>query len=345
MGAKLDEIIKSVNKQAKDEIISKGLSTYDYERIPFTSPRMNFMTYGGLAEGKLIEFFGENHGGKTTTALDIVANFQEKYPDREILYVDAENSLDTVWATKIGVDVERMYILQPKAQSAEEIFEIMLNAVNSGEVGLWVLDSIGALMSQQEFDKTIEEKTYGGISMALTKFAKKVEQANHKYNCTGIGINQQRANMNSPYGGYITPGGEAWKFFCSTRIQFSMGKFFDAKGNDLTRGAENPAGNYVMASIIKNKTAPPSRRLGQYRIRYDMGIDYLADLVDVAILYNIIDKHGAWYSIVNPATGEILKESIQGITNVYALLEEDESLLEQLEEMVNDHSDTPTEED
>ena len=335
MGTKLDEIIKSVNKAAKDEILNKGLSAYDYERIPFTSPRMNYMTFGGIAEGRLIEFFGENHGGKTTTALDIVANFQNKYPERDVLYVDAENTLDTVWATKIGVDVERMYILQPMAQSAEEIFEIIYNAVDTGEIGLWVVDSIGALMSQQEFDKSLEEKTYGGISMALTKFSKKIEQLNHKHNCTGIGINQLRANINSPYGGYTTPGGENWKFMCSTRIEFRMGKFFDDKGNELTRSAENPAGNFVMASIVKNKTAPPSRRVGQYRIRYDSGIDYFADLVDVAILYNIIDKRGAWYSIVDIETGEALKESMQGIQNVYAALDEDEELLARVEELVN----------
>lgn len=334
MGLALDEVVKNINKNAKEEILSQGVSAYDYERIPFTSPRMNYMTYGGIAEGRLIEFFGENHGGKTTTALDIVANFQNKYPDREVLYVDAENTLDVVWATKIGVNVDKLYILQPMSQSAEEIFEMVKNAVETGEVGLWVIDSLGALMSQQEFDKSLEEKTYGGISMALTKFSKKIEQLNHKYNCTGIGINQMRANINSPYGGYTTPGGENWKFMCSTRIEFRMGKYFDDKGNELTRSAENPAGNFVMASIVKNKTAPPSRRIGQYRIRYDSGIDYFADLVDVALLYNIIDKRGAWYSIVDIETGEVLRDKMQGIQNVYAAFEEDADLLQRMEDMI-----------
>ena len=82
MGLKLDEIIKNVNKTAKETIITKGLSEFSYERIPFTSPRMNYMTYGGIPVGKLIEFFGEEHGGKTTTAFDVVANFQNLYPDK-----------------------------------------------------------------------------------------------------------------------------------------------------------------------------------------------------------------------------------------------------------------------
>lgn len=336
MGTKLDEIVKNVNKSAKEDILSRGLSEYDYQRIPFTSPRMNYMTYGGLPVGKIIEFFGEEHGGKTTTALDIVANFQNMYPDKDVLYVDAENTLDVEWARKIGVDTESMYILQPKSQSAEEIFEIICNAVDSGEVGLWVLDSIGALVSSQELEKTMEDKTYGGISKPLTLFGKKIEMLMQRYKCTGIGINQLREDMNSTWGGTTTPGGRGWKHFTSVRIQFSRGKFFDEKGNDLSRTADGPAGNYVMANAVKNKTAPPTRHIGQYRIRYDIGIDYLADLVDVAILYNIIDKHGAWYKVIDVDTGEILQDNIQGIANVYTTLDEDTELLRKVEQLVED---------
>lgn len=335
MGLKLDEIVKKINKDAKEEIMTQGLSTYDYDRIPFSSPRMNYMTYGGLAVGRLIEFYGENGSGKTTTALDIVANYQRLYPDKEVLYIDAENTLDTEWAMKLGVDTEKLYLLQPKAQSAEQIFEIICNSVETGEVGLWILDSIGALMSQQEYDNTLEDKTYGGVSKPLTLFSKKIEQLNHKHGCTGIGINQIREKINSTYGGITTPGGQGWKFMCSTRIQFAMGQYFDDKGNNLTRGAENPAGNYVMASIIKNKTAPSNRRVGQYRIRYEIGIDYLADLVDVAILYDIVEKHGAWYKIVDTNTGEIIADNIQGVAKVYDALNADEELLQQLRDLVD----------
>ena len=336
MGTKLDEIVKNVNKSAKEDILSKGLSDYSYTRIPFTSPRMNYMTYGGLPIGKIIEFYGEEHGGKTTTALDIVANFQNMFPDKDVLYVDAENTLDIEWAQKIGVDTENLYILQPKSQSAEEIFEIICNAVDSGEVGLWILDSIGALVSAQELEKTMEDKTYGGISKSLTLFGKKIEMLMQRYKCTGIGINQLREDMNSQWGGTTTPGGRGWKHFCSVRIQFSRGKFFDEKGNDISRNADSPAGNYVMANATKNKTAPPTRHIGQYRIRYEIGIDYLADLVDVAILYNIIDKHGAWYGITDTNTGEVLVDKVQGIQNVYEVLNEDTELLKLVEELVDE---------
>ena len=252
MGMKLDEIMKNANKRFKEEIITQGLSDFAYHRIPFTSPRMNYCTFGGIPIGKITEFYGEEHGGKTTTALDIVANYQKSGDERDILYVDAENTLDVDWAKKIGVDVDRMYILQPKSQSAEEIFQIICDAVDTGEVGLWVLDSIGALMSAQELDKTMEDKTYGGIAKPLTLFGKKIEMLMQRHKCTGIGINQMREDMNSAYGGTTTPGGKAWKHFCAVRIEFRRGKFIDEKGNELTRSAENPVGIIVMMNMTKN---------------------------------------------------------------------------------------------
>lgn len=336
MGLKLDEIVNDINKKAKEEIITKGLGEFNYNRIPFTSPRMNYCTFGGLPIGKITEFYGEEHGGKTTSALDIVANYQNMKDARDVLYVDAENTLDVEWAQKIGVDIDSMYILQPKSQSAEEIFQIICDSVDTGEVGLWVLDSIGALMSQQEIEKEMDERTYGGISMALTKFGKRIEMLMHRHNATGIGINQMRDNIGSTWGGQVTPGGNAWRHFCAVRLQFSRGKFIDEKGNELTRSAENPAGNIVLMSMTKNKTCPPSRRTGFYTLNYAEGIDYLKDLVDVAIKYGIIDKRGAWFNIVDIQTGEILQEKIHGQAEVYSLLESDTDLLARIEKMVED---------
>ena len=336
MGVQLDALIADINKKQKEEIITKGMSDYDYKRIPFTSPRMNYCTFGGLPIGKITEFYGEEHGGKTTSALDIVANYQIMPDAREVLYIDAENTLDVEWAEKLGVDVTKMYILQPKSQSAEEIFQIICDAVETGEVGLWVLDSIGVLMSAQELDKSMEDRTYGGISMPLTKFSKRIEMLMKRHRCTGIGINQIREDLNSTWGGISTPGGKAWKHCCAVRMQFSRGKFIDEKGNELTRSAENPVGNIVLMSMTKNKTCPPTRRTGMYTLNYLTGIDYLKDLVDVAIKYGIIDKHGAWFDILDPDTGEVLAGKIQGQANVYKELESENLLLERVEQLVNE---------
>jgi len=336
MGQKLDEIIKQTNKRFGEEIITHGLSEYDYKRIPFTSPRMNYCTYGGIPVGKITEFFGEEHGGKTTTALDIVSNYQKSDDGRSVLYVDAENTLDAEWATKLGVDVDNLYLLQPKAQSAEDIFQIIEDAVDTGEVGLWVLDSIGVLVSSLEMDekKTYEDKVYGGISLPLTRFSKKIEMLMKRHNCTGIGINQIRDNLASMYGGISTPGGKAWRHGCSVRMQFSRGKYLDEKGNELNKSADAPAGNIVLMSMVKNKTCPPSRRTGFYSLNYEDGIDYLKDLIDVAIRIDVIRKSGAWFDIVDPETGEIIQGRIHGQAAVREFLEENEEVLMQVEKFV-----------
>lgn len=335
--ATLDEVMANMNKKAKETIVTVGMKEYDYTRIPFTSPRMNFCTFGGIPVGKITEFYGEEHGGKTTSALDIVSNYQLMENARKVLYVDAENTLDVEWAQKIGVDTENLILLQPTSQSAEEIFQFIEEAVDTGEIGLWVLDSIGVLVSAAEMDdkKTYEDKTYGGISAPLTRFSKKIEMLMHRHECTGIGINQEREDMNSTWGGTKTPGGKAWKHCCAARFNFKRGKFFDAKSNELTRSAENPAGNIVLMSMTKNKTCPPTRRVGQYRIDYLTGIDYLKDLVDVALELGIIEQKGAWFTVIDIESGEVLQDKLQGQSKVFSLLEEDEELRARVEALVD----------
>ena len=333
--SKMDAIIAEMNKKAKETVVQEGLSEYDYKRIPFTSPRMNYCTFGGLPIGKITEFCGEEHGGKTTTALDIIANYQHSDDERKVLYIDAENTLDVKWARKLGVTVEDMIIMQPKSQSAEQLFDFICNSIDTGEIGLWVLDSIGALMSQEELDKPLEEKTYGGIAKSLTKFGKKVEMLMARHKCTGVAINQMREVIGSMFPMQTTPGGKAWKHFCDVRMQFSRGKFIDENGKELTRGAESPCGNIVMMNMLKNKSCPPTRRVGHYTLNYDYGIDYLSDLIDVAIKYDIVRQTGAWFSIVDIETGEILEDKIHGQANVYNTLEDNEELLRRVEDLID----------
>lgn len=331
---KIDEVMKNFNKTWKEELVHTGVATYDYERIPFTSPRLNYMTFGGIPIGKLVEFYGEEHGGKTTTALDVVANYQQVY-DRKVLYVDAENTLDTVWATKLGVDLDNLIILNPTSQGAEDIFQFVLDMIETDEVGLVIIDSLGVMVSNQAMEKTVDQKTYGGIAMALTTFSKKAEGLCMKYHCTVLGINQMRDDMNSMYGGTTTTGGKAWKHNTALRLEFRRGKFIDDKGNELTRSAENPAGNIVNVALIKSKVCPPTRRTGFYTLRYDSGIDYLNDLIEVAIKYDIVKKSGAWFEIVDTETGEMLTDKVQGQSRVYSMLEEDTELLSKVEQLVD----------
>lgn len=364
--SKLDELCKQINKDWKEDIANRGIHRIATQKIPFTSPRLNYMLYGGIARGRLIEFCGDENGGKTTSALDLCKNaqklFQDEYEEelsnttdntrkkyleergpKKIVYADCENTLDEDWAMKLGVDVDSMYIIKPQTQAAEDIFQMLLDMIDTDEVGLVIIDSLGVMLSKQAYEKEMNEKTYGGISMPLTLFSKKAELSCHKYDCTIVGINQMRDDMNSPYGGKTTTGGRAWKHNCSIRLQFAKGDFLDSSGNAINRSSETPSGNRVMVSVLKQKVDKPDRRLGYYTLMYDYGIDEIADLIEVGIKLGIVNKAGAWFNFVDIDTGEIVCDEegkeikIQGQTKVAELLRENDVLLDELREQIISH--------
>lgn len=322
----LENLMKDINKQWGNDNFHTGVASYDYVRIPSSSPRINYMLYGGLPEGRLIEFYGAEHGGKTTLALDFVANYQALHDDTKVVWVDAENTFDPTWATKLGVNVDELLILSPDSQGAETIFQTCLDIIETGEVGMMVLDSLGVLVSNQAYEKSVEEKTYGGIAMALTNFSKKAEMLCAKTKCTFIGINQVRDDLNSMFGGTTTTGGKAWRHNCSVRIEVKKGKYVDDKGTELTNSCENPMGQKLLVSMTKNKTCPPLRRTGFTTIKFLEGIDYLSDLIEVAIKYGCIDKSGAWFSIIDPNTGELI-EKLQGAARVREYLADENNIM------------------
>ena len=370
--SKLDMLIKDFNKQYKEEIAARGIPKIETQKIPFSSPRANYMTYGGIPRGRIVEFAGEENGGKTTTALDIAANaqilFKQEWEEeikeleelekpkkeqstrleylksrgpKHVVYADCENTLDEEWARLLGVNPDEMILLKPMSQSAEQIFEMLLQMIETDEVGLVIIDSLGVMLSAQAYEKSMEEKTYGGIAAALTLFSKKAELLCNKYNCTLIGINQMRENMNSPYGGMITTGGKGWKHNCSMRLMFQKGAYIDERGNELRRSAESPAGNLVMINIAKTKVCKPDRRVGFYTLNYDNGIDKVADTVEVALKYGIIQQAGSWFNFVDIDTGEIISDDegevikLQGKPNVIEYLEDNQYLVEEITNKIN----------
>lgn len=306
--SELDTIIKSLNKKMKLGNIQVGVEFQDVEKIPFSSCRLNYMTYGGIPVGRIAEFSGADGSGKTTTALDVAGNAQKMYPNKKVLICDIEHTFDTAWATKLGVDVENLLYFDPDSMGAEEVFNILLEIIDSGEISLCILDSIGAMVSNQANEKEIGERTYGGISMSLTEFSKKVTPILAKTKTAFIGINQVRDDMNSTYGGLTTTGGRAWRHSCTTRLSFRKGNFIDDKGNNLSRACENPAGNIVNVALEKSKVCPPDRKIGFYTLKYLDGIDYVSDAIDVAIKLNVVAQAGAWYSIIDTETGCIMQD-------------------------------------
>lgn len=369
---KLDVLIKDFNKQYKEEIAARGIARIQVARIPFSSPRANFMLYGGLPRGRIVEFAGEENGGKTTSALDAVANAQKLFKEewqqeiddleaiekrkkeqdarltylksrgpKQAVYLDCENTLDEDWARLLGVAVDEMMVIKPMSQTAEQLFEMVLQIIETDEAGIVIIDSLGVMLSAQAYEKSMEEKTYGGIAAPLTLFSKKAELLCIKYNCTLIGINQMREDMKSTYGGMTTTGGRGWKHNCSLRLMFQKGSFIDESCNEIKRSSESPAGNLVSINIAKTKICKPDRRIGFYTLNYTYGIDVLNDTVELAIKYGIINKAGAWFTFVDIETGEFITDDedeiikLQGKANVLEYLQENEHLFEEISTKLN----------
>lgn len=334
----IDLKMAEINKKFKAQIINQGTDIIEVEKIPFSSPTANWMTYGGIPVGKITEFFGGEGGGKTTSALDICANAQKKFNEvfeqhrekvldeieqlkekdtkeskkkadklmsdlmeyvergpRVVVYIDAEQTLDVQWAQLLGVDTEAMILVRPQEQTAEQVLQIAIDLIATGDVGLCVLDSIPMLVSQNIFNEDMDKKSYGGISQALTVFCSKVTPHLTQQQCAFIGINQIREDLASMYNTVSTPGGKMWKHACSLRLRFRKDTLLDMNNGELTSRAENPAGNRVGIEIAKTKVCKPDRRIGYYTLNYTEGIDVLADIITVALQYRILKQGGSWY--------------------------------------------------
>lgn len=329
--SKLLDWMKKVNKTYGSEIVELNVVEKDLDLIPFTSPRLNYMSYGGVPRGRIIEFYGEESSGKSTLCLDLMANFQKKWPDEYILYIDIEGTYDAKWASNMGVKPDTVVILNCLGQYAEEVFDQVKEAMETGAFGLMILDSIGAMYSKQASEKSFEEKTYGGIALSLTQFVNQCVPIIKRNNIAFVGINQIRENIGNIYNPISTPGGKAWKFACSQRYMCRKGKFLDEKGNEISSGSENPQGHLIEVKLIKSKTCPSDRRISKCSLFYRTGIRQDIDLLDLAVKFDVIHKAGAWFN----ATINGNDYKWQGQIKVLEALNTNESLFNSVKEMVN----------
>lgn len=310
----LSEVLKSVERSYGSSSVQEGVELKPVERLPLPARSLNRMLYGGLPYGRLIEFSGAEHSGKTTTALLAIASHQKLRPEVPCVFIDAEGTYDSLWAAKLGVDNSRVIKITPENMTAEECLQMIIDIASSGEVGVIVLDSIPALVPQQEDAKKLSEYTMAGVSKPLTVFSRKVQKELIKFpNTIFIAINQLRDNM-SGYGSPTTTiGGRMWRHSCSLRIEF-RGYNADATGKPLTASAENVSGAMIQANLIKNKTAPRDRRVGSYVVMFDTGFNEKRDVLSTALDVGVIDRAGASYRYLDKNTGEVIFKA-QGLSN------------------------------
>lgn len=367
----LDDVIKAVNKKYKCELIGKSnVKTRDYPRVPFVSPSLTYLFHGGMPR-TVVELSGMPSSGKSTLSYSICGQAQKvlkkEYEDevtslealekpkkeqaerlaylkergyQKVAYLDSEFSTDNEWLVKNGVDVDDLIFIAPENQTAEQLFEIILQMIASGGIGCFVLDSIPALVSQQTMEKTMEEKTMAGISQPLSVFSSKLLPLCNKYKCLFIGVNQTRDDM-SGYNRLITPGGKMWKHTCSVRLLLKKGKYYDEKYSELKAHPENAYGNYSEIEVIKNKATNPNRKLSKFAITYDKGLDGYIDTINMAITYGVIEQAGAWFSffeqdgsIVNSESDELCK--CQGKSSLVDYLSRNKDVYERIQNRLNE---------
>ena len=318
----LNDVLKSISKKYGDSVAKFGADDLSIDGVlSLGSPMIDYCLYGGVPEGRIIEFSGAEGSGKTSTSFLVAASYckeeLKRNPDnpRSIIFLDNEGTLDPTWAKVFGYDLSidapvKTIVIRPEGQNAEEIFDMALDFLRTGEVGLLIFDSIATLVPAQIADESMEKYQMGGIAKSLTRFANTALGLLRKYKATLVAINQVRENM-SAYGNPITtPGGRAWKHACSSRLMFKRGDFFDEDGNKLTTSAESPAGHIVNVAVLKTKTSKWDRKGGSYRLNYTKGIDILSDTIEAALHFGLIDNSvQGTFKIIDPETGDIKLDS------------------------------------
>lgn len=307
----LDEVLKDIEKISGKNSIMRGVEVKDIERIPVPAIGLSRMLYGGIPKGRLIEFSGAEASGKTTTSL-LVAGSYQKQDARPVFFVDAEGTYDPRWAELVGVNNSPEHFIKwaPENVTAEEVFDRILKVADTNEVGMIILDSIPALVPQQEDAKDMTQYQMGGISKPLTVFSRKLQKVLLKNpTVTFIGINQVRDNMTMYGPSTTTVGGHGWKHMCSLRIEFRS-ENTDKNGNYVSDSVENPAGVRINAALKKNKTAPRNRKLSYYVIDFESGFNEIADVVTTGIVAGVIKQAGAGFSYLDKETGEVLVKAL-----------------------------------
>ena len=312
--AEIDNLIADINKKYKTDIIRKASDLKSIEFIPYTSPKMNYLTRGGIPVGRMVELVGLPQSGKTTTALDGLANFQKKYPKLYALYVDAENTLDKEWGEKLGVDWKKVILIQPEGgQSGEELLDMILDYIRSDKIGLVVLDSAPFIIPKAVLKEGFDAKSYGGNSALMKAFCDKVIPLCKKHECTFLMINQLRENIGNPYKPFKIPCGTAITHAASQILWFTKGSLLDDKGNEVSGNYANPVGNVVSVKMEKNKVTKNDRRLDSYTLNYDFGVDAGADTIDLAILIGLINQNGAWFKFEDSKGKEVKAQGKAGV--------------------------------
>ena len=270
---------------------------------------------GGIPRGRITEIYGPESSGKTTLCLHVVANAQRA--GGTAAFIDAEHALDTDYATKLGVDVEKLLVSQP--DTGEQALEICEILVRSGAVDVIVLDSVAALVPKAEIEGEMGDSHLGLQARLMSQALRKLTGAIARSKTSVVFINQLREKIGVMFGNpETTTGGKALKFYASLRL--------DIRRIGPVKEKEDIIGSHVRVKVVKNKIAPPFKQ-AEFDIMYAEGISHTSLLVDIGSESGIIEKSGAWYSYNGQRIG-------QGRENAKLFLKDNPTVLAEVEEKV-----------
>lgn len=295
------------NKHLKVDVCSSGCLSLDIA-----------LGVGGYPRGRIIEIYGPESSGKTTFALQAIAEIQKK--GGMAAFIDAEHALDPVYAKKLGVNIDELLLSQP--DTGEQALEICEALVRSEAVSIVVIDSVAALVPQAEIDGEMGDSHIGLQARLMSQALRKLSGTISKTKTTAIFINQLREKVGVMFGNpETTPGGRALKFYSTIRL--------DIRRNEQLKMGDGIVGNKTTVKVVKNKVAPPFKT-AVVDIMYGEGISKEGEIIDLGSEANILEKTGAWYSYNGEKLG-------QGKENVKLLLKENKELKDELEEKVREY--------
>ena len=314
--AAMDKIEKSFGKGSIMKLGDDNIQ--DVEVIPTGSVTLNAaLGVGGYPKGRIIEIYGPESSGKTTLAIHAIAEAQKAGGIAAI--IDAEHAFDRFYASKLGVDVDNLWISQPN--NGEEALEIAEQLIRSSAIDIIVIDSVAALTPKAEIEGDMGENKVGLQARLMSQALRKLTSAISKTNTTCIFINQLREKIGVMFGNpETTTGGNALKFYATVRIDIRPGQ--PIKDGDVVLGKQ------TKVKIVKKKVAPPFRR-AEFDIMFGEGISRSGEIIDLGTQYGIIKKSGSWYSYNDTKLGQGRDAAKQMIQDNPELAEELEALISQ----------------
>ena len=314
----LESALSKIEKDfGKGSVMKLGdQSKLNVETVPTGSLSLDIaLGLGGIPKGRIVEVFGPESSGKTTVALHMVAEVQKRGGIAS--FIDAEHALDPVYAKKIGVDIDNLYISQP--DNGEQALEITETMVRSGAVDIIIVDSVAALVPKAEIEGDMGDSHVGLQARLMSQALRKLIGAVNHSKCIVIFINQLREKVGVMFGNpEVTTGGRALKFYSSVRL--------DVRKIETLKQAGEVIGNRTRIKVVKNKIAPPFKE-AEFDIMFGQGISREGDILDLAANCNVIQKSGAWYAYNGDKIG-------QGRENAKQFLREHPDIMSDVEHKV-----------